>query len=61
MVAPPSSSGIATREAVRAYLPKHSLGLSEAQLAVRKGGESRKGEQHLLPASQTHLCSQMNR
>lgn len=54
MVAPPSSPGIPTREAVRAYLPKHSLVPSEAQ-GEAKGGETGKGEQYLLPASKTHL------
>jgi len=48
------------RETVRAYLPKHSLVPSETQLAVRKGEETRKGEQYLLPAGKVHLCSRMN-
>lgn len=55
MVAPPSSPGILTGEAVRTYFSKHSLVPLEAKLAVRRDGETRKGEQYLLPASKTHL------
>lgn len=59
IVALPPSPCILTREAARRLLEGSTVP-SDAWLAVRKGGETRKGEQYLLPASKTHLCSWMD-